>query len=102
MKSPILAVLTTLSVFIILCFVFNLPNAWEILYIGIIYGIMCICLNLMISPDKPLLIEEKEYDIVDEDFEKLVEETVRRREIEKLRKKIKNMSKKSFNNKDKD
>jgi hypothetical protein len=103
MKSPILLAITLLSMLVTTCFAFKLPNAYDVLALSIIYLTLFIGIWLMISSNiKPLLIEEKEYnindinDINDKDFEEIVEKAIRRREIKKLRQKIKNMNKEIF------
>jgi hypothetical protein len=97
MKSPILIAITLLSVLVTACFAFKLPNAYDVLALSVIYLPLFIGVWLLIlSNTKPLLIEEKEYEINDKDFEELVEEAIRRREIDKLRQKIKNMNKEIF------
>lgn len=97
MKSPILIAITLLSMLVTACFAFKLPNAYNVLALSIVYLTLFIGIWLMISSNiKPLLIEEKEYEMNDKDFEELVEEAIRRREIDKLRQKIKNMNKEIF------
>lgn len=100
MKSPILLAITLLSMLVVTCFAFKLPNAYDVLALSIVYLILFIGIWLMISSNiKPLLIEEKEYNINninDKDFEEIVEKAIRRREIKKLRQKIKNMNKEIF------
>ncbi len=94
MKSPILMATTLLSMLVVACFAFKLPNAYDVLALSVIYLPLFIGVWLLISSNtKPLLIEEKEYSINDKDFEELVEEAIRRREIDKLRQKIKNKNK---------
>jgi len=90
MKSPILLAITLLSMLVVTCFAFKLPNAYDVLALSIIYLTLFIGIWLLISSNtKPLLIEEKEYEMNDKDFEELVEEAIRKREIDKLRQKIK-------------
>ena len=85
---------TLLSMLVVACFAFKLPNAYDVLALSVIYLPLFIGVWLLISSNtKPLLIEEKEYSINDKDFEELVEEAIRRREIDKLRQKIKNKNK---------
>jgi hypothetical protein len=97
MKSPILMATTLLSMLVVACFAFKLPNAYDVLALSVIYLPLFIGVWLLISSNtKPLLIEEKEYSINDKDFEELVEEAIRRREIDKLRQKIKNINKEIF------
>jgi len=97
MKSPILMATTLLSMLVVACFAFKLPNAYDVLALSVIYLPLFIGVWLLISSNtKPLLIEEKEYEMNDKDFEELVEEAIRRREIDKLRQKIKNMNKEIF------
>lgn len=88
---------TLLSMLVVACFAFKLPNAYDVLALSVIYLPLFIGVWLLISSNtKPLLIEEKEYSINDKDFEELVEEAIRRREIDKLRQKIKNINKEIF------